>query len=315
MQNPTAMPNPSESAALPADERSEERDAREDPTSKMSFFEHLGELRTRIFWALAFVAIGFAIGFYYSEPAYHFLSQPMLDALRGSGLEDKLVSTSPLGPLRLYITVGLYLGVLIASPMVLYQIWLFVAPGLYRNERRAAMGFLFSSVFLFLAGTAFGYVVMLPVTLKFLVTFFVNSQFVPLISINEYFDMVLVILLGLGVVFQLPVLIFFLSIFGIVTPKFLWENFRYAVLLIAIIAAVVTPTTDVVTMGVFMAPMLALYVVGIGVSFVVAQRRAKAAGEAVVGAATYITWAIVLLGGAVVLWAGSHYGWWEKLKW
>lgn len=309
------MPSPPESAMPALDDRPEEREERDDPTAKMSFFEHLAELRTRIFWAVGFIAIGFAIGFYYSEPAYHFLAQPMMDALRGAGLEDKLISTSPLGPLRLYISVGLYLGVLIALPMVLYQIWLFVAPGLYRNERQAALGFLFSSVFLFLAGTTFGYVVMLPVTLKFLVTFFVESQFIPLISINEYFDMVLVILLGLGVVFQLPVLIFFLSIFGIVTPKFLWDNFRYAVLLIAVIAAVVTPTTDIVTMSIFMAPMIALYVLGIGVSFVVAQRRAKAAGEPVVSTAVYVAWAIVILGAGALLWAGQHYGWWPKLKW
>jgi Tat protein translocase TatC len=253
------------------------RGEEEDPTARMSFFDHLAELRTRILWCVAFIGIGFIVGLYYAKPAYEFLSQPMLDALRGAGLGDRLVSTSPLGPLRLYISTGLYLGIVIASPMVLYQVWLFVAPGLYRHERRAALTFLLSSVFLFLAGTAFGYLVMMPMTLRFLVSFFVEWNFQALISITEYFDLVLVILLGLGLIFQLPILIFILSVFGIVTPRFLWNNFRYAVLVIAVVAAVITPTTDVVTMTVFMLPMIGLYLIGIGVSFAVVRKREKAA--------------------------------------
>lgn len=287
----------------------------EDPTSKMSFFDHLAELRTRILWAVVAIAGGFCVGLYYSQRAYSFLSQPMLDALRGAGLGDRLVSTSPLGPLSLQITVGLYLGIVIASPMVLYQVWLFVAPGLYRNERSAVSVFLFSSVFLFLAGTAFGYLVMLPVTLKFLVGFFNQWNVNALISINEYFDMTLVILLGLGIIFQLPILIFFLALFGIVTPRFLWDNFRYAVLIIALVAAVVTPTTDVITMVIFMAPMIALYVLGIGIAFLVRRSKQKAAGETPDRISTEALWTVGLLLAVVLAWAAYHYGWWSKLKW
>jgi sec-independent protein translocase protein TatC len=247
----------------------------DDPTARMSFFDHLAELRRRIFYAILAVGLGFCVGFYFADEAFTFLSQPMLEALRSAGLQDKLIYTSPLGPLRVLITVGLYLGLVLASPFVLHQVWLFVAPGLYRHERRAALSFLFSSVFLFLAGTAFGYAVMLPITLQFLVSLQSAAPFTAFISINEYFDFVLVVLLGLGVVFQLPILIFFLSLFGIVTPRFLWENFRYAVLIIAILAAVITPTTDVLTMSVFMAPMLLLYLLGMGVSFLVVRRRAQ----------------------------------------
>ncbi|MGH9818094.1 MAG: twin-arginine translocase subunit TatC, partial [Candidatus Acidiferrales bacterium] len=181
-----------------------EREEAEDPTARMSFFDHLGELRTRLLWAVAFIGIGFAVGLTFSRPAYNFLAQPMMDSLREAGLSDKLISTSPLGPLRLYITTGLYLGIVIASPMVLYQIWLFVAPGLYRNERRAVVSFIVSGVLLFLAGTAFGYLVLLPFTLDFLTSMFVQGDFAAYISINEYFDLVLVILLGLGLIFQLP---------------------------------------------------------------------------------------------------------------
>jgi sec-independent protein translocase protein TatC len=136
-------------------------------------------------------------------------------------------------------------------------------------------------VFLFLAGIAFGYFVTLPYILKFLVSF--QGPVVPMISINEYFDLTLLILLGLGLVFELPILVFFLSLFGIVTPKFLWKNIRYAILIIAIVAAVITPTPDAMTMLIFMAPMIGLYFVGIAVSAMVVrkkERRLAAAAEA-----------------------------------
>lgn len=286
----------------------------DDPTARMSFFDHLAELRTRLMWCITFIGLGFLVGLYFSRPAYDFLAQPMMEALRAEGLADRLISTSPLGPLRLYITTGLYLGILMASPMVLYQLWLFVAPGLYRNERRAVVSFVFSGVFLFLAGTAFGYTVLLPFTLRFLASMFVEGGFGALISITEYFDLVLVILLGLGLIFQLPILIFILSVFGIVTPRFLWDNFQYAVLLIAVLAAIITPTTDVVTMSVFMAPMLALYLLGIGVSAVVVRGKKQAAGEPVRNLSGLVVLA-VLLAVAALAWAGFHYGWWGRLKW
>jgi len=287
----------------------------EDPTARMSFFDHLTELRARLWWAVVSIAIGFAVGLWYARPAYDFLAQPMMDALREAGLSDKLISTSPLGPLRLYITTGLYLGIVIASPMVLYQLWLFVAPGLYRHERRAIVSFIFSGVFLFLAGTAFGYLVLLPFTLEFLVSMFTEGNFAAYISINEYFDLVLVILLGLGVIFQVPILIFILSVFGIVTPRFLWNNFQYAVLVIAMLAAIITPTTDVVTMTVFMVPMLGLYVIGIGVSAAVVRGKKKSAGEPVADLRPLALLALLLVIVAGVAWAGYHYGWWSGLKW
>jgi sec-independent protein translocase protein TatC len=156
-----------------------------------------------------------------------------------------------------------------------------VAPALYKHERSAITGFLVSTVFLFLAGIAFGYFVTLPYILKFLVSF--QGPVVPMISINEYFDLTLLVLLGLGLVFELPILVFFLSLFGIVTPKFLWKNIRYAILIIAIVAAVITPTPDAMTMLIFMAPMIGLYFVGIAVSAMVVrkkERRLAAAAEA-----------------------------------
>ncbi len=241
----------------------------------MSFFEHLTELRKRLIYSLIAVGAGMVVGLLVAEKVFGFVARPMLAALREAHLEDKLIYTSPTGVINLLITLGLYLGIVIASPFVLYQLWMFIAPGLYKHERSAVMTFVFSSVFLFLAGIAFGYFVMLPYILKFLIGF--QGPFKPLISINEYFDLILIVLLGLGVIFELPVLIFFLSLFGIVTPRFLWNNFRYAILVIAIIAAVVTPTPDATTMVVFMAPMIALYFVGIGVSYAVVRRKRQTA--------------------------------------
>src|SRR5215469_6217938 len=194
----------------------------------MTFFEHLTELRKRIIYSLYAIGGGAFVGVYVAKYVAAWIDKPMLKALADAGLDPKLIYTHPAGGLNLIITLGVYLGIVLASPYVLYQIWLFVAPALYKHERGAITGFLFSSVFLFFAGVAFGYFIALPRVLYFLVTFqgmplpFIGhnpSGVVPMISVTEYFDLILTILLVLGLVFELPVLVFFLSLFGIVTPK------------------------------------------------------------------------------------------------
>ena len=260
---PMTTANPPEAAAQGA-----KQDAGGEP---MTFFEHLTELRKRIINSLLAIAVGAFIGVGISKYVIEYFTKPMLKALAEFHLEQKLIYTNPTGYLNLIITLGLYIGLVIASPVVLHQIWLFVAPALYKHEQKAVVGFLTSTVFLFLAGIAFGYFVMLPYVLRFLISF--QGPVQPLISINEYFDLTLMVLLGLGIVFELPILIFFLSLFGIVTPAFLWKNFRYAILIISIIAAVVTPTPDAMTMLIFMAPMVLLYFIGIAVSAVVVKRK------------------------------------------
>jgi len=264
---------------LPFGAQTSQKAEAEEDGGRMSFFDHLVELRKRIINSAIAIAIGMMIGVAVSNKVFGYLARPMLAALRAAHFEDKLVYTNPTGALSMIINLGLYLGLVIASPVVLYQIWLFIAPGLYRRERRAVTAFVFSSVVLFLCGIAFGYFVSLPYVLRFLIGF--QGPFKPLISINEYFDLILVVLLGLGVIFELPVLIFCLSLFGIVTPKFLWKNMRYAVLVITLLAAIVTPTPDATTMVLFMAVLLALYFIGIGVSFLVVRRRERqvAAGQ------------------------------------
>ena len=254
----------------------------QEPGGKMSFFEHLVDLRKRLINSAIAIVIGAGIGVTISQKAMDFISRPMQEALRKQHLEDKLIYTSPAGLINIIITFGIYIGVVLAAPFVLYQVWLFIAPGLYKHERKAVTTFIFSSVVLFLAGISFGYFVMLPYMLNFLIGF--QGPFRPLISINEYFDFILIVLLGLGIIFELPVLIFFLALFGIVTPKFLWKNLRYAILIIAVVAAIITPTPDATTMLVFMAPMVALYFIGIGVAALVVRNKAKRAAIADEGA-------------------------------
>jgi sec-independent protein translocase protein TatC len=270
--------------AAPAQpERTLRQLAEEESGSAMSFFDHLVELRKRLISALLAVGIGMVLGLVVSKHFINFIIEPMQAALRANHLDDKLYYTSPAGYISLVINLGLYLGIVFAMPWVLYQIWLFVAPGLYKHERRAVSSFIVSSMFLFLCGIAFGYFVMIPQVLTFIVGFANDGPIKPLISINEYFDLILIVLVGLGIIFELPVVIFILSLFGIVTPKFLLKNFRYALLLITVAAAIVTPTPDATTMLIFMAPMVLLYFAGVLVSYVVLRRkrsRALAEGEA-----------------------------------
>jgi sec-independent protein translocase protein TatC len=255
----------------------------EEAGARMSFFEHLVDLRKRLISALIGVGVGMGVGLAVSQYFIDFIVKPMQGALRANHLDDKLYYTSPAGYFSLVISLGLYLGIVLAMPWVLYQIWQFVAPGLYKHERRGVAGFIIPSMFLFLGGIAFGYFIVLPTMLNFLVGMTKNGPIQPLISINEYFDLILIVLVGLGIIFELPVLIFILSLFGIVTPRFLLKNFRYAMLIITVLAAIATPTPDATTMLIFMAAMVLLYLLGVLVSYFVVRRkrsRTLASGEA-----------------------------------
>ncbi|HUL35462.1 MAG TPA: twin-arginine translocase subunit TatC [Candidatus Eisenbacteria bacterium] len=248
----------------------------EENGGQMTFFEHLAELRKRIINSLYAIGVGAFIGVYLAKYFITWITDPIVKALKDAGLTPELVYTHPAGYLNTYITLGVYLGIVMASPVVLYQLWMFVAPALYKHERKAVASFIVPTVLLFLTGIGFGYFITLPYVLRFLVGFQGNvGPIKPMITVNEYFDLVLLILMSLGIVFELPILIYFLTLFGIVTPGFLWKNSRYAILIIAVVAAVVTPTPDATTMLVFMLPMIALYFAGILVSAVAVRKRRK----------------------------------------
>ena len=171
----------------------------------------------------------------------------------------------------LYIKVAFLAGLFLASPVVLYQLWLFVAPALYRDERRIAVPFLVLTTLFFVAGGYFGYAVAFPMVCKFLLD--VGSEFRQVITINEYFTMASKVILGLGLVFEMPVLIFFLARMGVVTHRFLLRQFRYAVLLIFIVAAIITPTPDAATQSVFAVPMILLYLLGVLIAWIFGKKR------------------------------------------
>jgi sec-independent protein translocase protein TatC len=209
------------------------------------------------------------------EKIYDIMQRPIMDALRANGMSEKLVYLNPTEPFNLYLKIAALAGLFLTSPFVLYQVWMFISPGLYRNENAMSFRSWSSTIALFSAGGYFGYRIVYPQALGFLIHF--GSQFQPMITIGEYTSLFLSIILGMGLIFEMPILIFFLALMGIVTAGFMWKNFRYAILVIFIIAAIVTPTPDVVNMCIFAAPMVALYAFSIGIAWLVhpKQRRAR----------------------------------------
>ena len=241
----------------------------------MSFLQHLEELRMRIIYSLLAIGVGFCACWYYAERIFSYMQQPIMAALRNHHLDTKLVYLNPTEPFNMYLKVGFIAGLFVASPFVLYQVWAFVAPGLYRHEKRYVMPFMVASVGLFLAGGYFGYRIVYPAALDFLIGY--GQQFSPMITIGEYTDLFLTIIVGLGIIFEMPILVFFLSLMGVVNARFMWNNLRYSILVIFIIAAIVTPTTDIMNMCIFAAPMVLLYLVSILVAYLVHPSRRKAA--------------------------------------
>ena len=274
------MPDTVAEPASASDEaRGEEpREETREGLTGMSFLEHLEELRRRIIYSLVSVAVCFGVAWNYADRIFYFMQRPILEALRNHKLDERLVYLSPTEPFNLYLKVGMVAGLFLASPLVLYQVWLFISPGLYRREKRYVMPFLVFTVGLFLAGGYFGYRLVYPAALDFLLGY--GAQFRPMITVGEYTDLFLTVILGLGLVFEMPVLVFFLALMGVVDAGFLWRNLRYAVLVIFFLAALLTPTTDIVNLCIFAAPMIALYLLSIGIAWLVHPKRRKARAAA-----------------------------------
>lgn len=239
----------------------------------MSLLEHLTELRKRIIRSALYLIGGFFLCWGFHEKIYAFMQAPITFALAKHHMPTQLNYFNPIDPFNMYLEITFMAACIVACPFVLYEVWLFISPGLYKNEKRYVVPFMSATVLLFLAGAYFGYRWVYPESLDFLLSF--NKDFRPLIEINEYTSLFLTVILGLGVTFELPILVMFLSLFGIVSPRFLWKNLRYAVLIIFIIAAIITPTPDVLTMCVFATPMLTLYLISIGVSWFVHPKTRK----------------------------------------
>ena len=243
-------------------------DANGDELPRMTLLEHLDELRKRLLWSIVAIFVGFLLCWYWAQPIFRWMAVPITQFLPPG---EKLAFTGLVDPFMLYMKVALLAGIFLASPVVLWQFWLFVSPALYRNERRIVVPFVFFTTVFFVAGGYFGYKIAFPMVVRFLLT--VGQEFRQVVTINEYFSMASKGILGLGLVFELPGLIMLLARFGIVTARFLLKYFRFAVLIIFIIAAVITPTPDIPTQCVFALPMIALYLLGILVAWLFGKKR------------------------------------------
>jgi len=228
----------------------------------MSILEHLDELRSRLIRIAIVLAVLVGACWGFSGPILDFLLIPIEKHLTRGG---QIVYITPVEPFMTYMTASFIAAVFVATPYVLYEIWAFVAPGLYRHERRMVVPFLLAGTLFFLGGGAFGYYVAVPVASGWLIG--LGERFTAQITLRSAFQFESRVILAMGLVFELPILIFLLSRIGIVTPQFLLRQFRMAVLVIAILAAVLTPTGDMLTMTVFAGPMIALYLLGVAVSF------------------------------------------------
>jgi sec-independent protein translocase protein TatC len=235
----------------------------------MSLMEHLDELRRRIVHSAIYLAIGFGLVWIFRNRFVSVIQAPL------NKIGKSLVFTHPMDALNLQLQVALVGGAIVASPLILYQVWLFIAPGLYQKERRFVIPFMAATVGLFLGGASFGYFYVLPGALKILIVD-LGHNFTPMITIEDYSSFFLSIILGLGISFEMPILIFFLALFGIVSPRFLLKNIRYAILAVFIVAAFICPSPDPWTMCIYAIPMLSLYVIGIGVAWWVHPSRRKA---------------------------------------
>ena len=239
----------------------------------MSLMEHLEELRKRLVWSIVFLVAGMIVAYAFHVRLLNVIQRPLLDI----GL--KMTMTHPTDAMNFLIKTSAVCGAILASPFILYQVWLFISPGMYAHERRYVVPFMGITVGLFLAGVFFGYRWVLPGAMVFLIQD-IGKNFSHMITIEDYTGFFLAVILGLGITFELPVVIFFLALFGIVDAKFLLKHFRYAILAIFLIAAVICPDPSPIGMCVFASPMLALYFVGVLVAFLVHPDRRKRKLEA-----------------------------------
>ncbi len=268
-----AQPKP----AAPPPPVEPDEDDEEEGMARMSFMDHLGELRTRILRALMGLFVVYILCLTFAKDLLQFVLVPFYaatESMKGpTGEALRIVNIRPLEQFQvIYIKVPLIAAVFLAAPWLMYQAWRFIAPGLYKRERHWAAPFIFSTAALFILGGAFCYFVALRVTLQFLLTIGID-QIEPYISVSEYLDTFIILELGLAIVFQLPVLIFFFTLMRLTTPRFLLRNVRYAILIMFIIAAIITPTGDPFTMTLFAGPMILLYFIGIGASWLLVLKR------------------------------------------
>ncbi len=235
---------------------------------QMSFLDHLEELRKRLINSLIAIAVAFGVCWWFALSLFKAVSRP----INLAGVSS-LVASTPTEGFNIELKLAVMAAIFLAAPFVLGQVWLFISPGLYKHERKYALPFIFFSSLLFVLGGLFGYFVAFPFALQFLIQWEKDMGLTVLINTSEYFDLFIMVELGLAVIFEIPAVIFVLSRIGLVSGPFLLRNTRYAILVSAVVAAVITPTTDIPNMMMMMVPMVGLYLLGVVVAYVFGKKR------------------------------------------
>jgi sec-independent protein translocase protein TatC len=302
-----AAPAPTQAVVVAGGERKpppppppddDEEDGEEDGMLRMSFLDHLEELRSRLIRMLAGFGVSFVVCLVFADRLWLIVQAPAADALKKIG-KGSLVAISPMEQFSIiYVWTPVVASIFVASPWILYQIWAFIAPGLYKKERRWAVPFVLTTAGLFITGGLFAYFIAFRYGLAFLLNIggFANVQ--SMVSIELYFELFVNVMLGVSLVFEMPVVIFFLTLLRLASPRWLLANSRYAILAITVLAAVVTPTPDIFNMMLFAVPMCALFFVGLFASFLLVWKREG----------KIIPWKRILIGIALVLIAVAVFG-------
>ena len=238
----------------------------------MTFLEHLDDLRKRLFYSFIAIVVTAIPAWMFHKQIFEILAQPVNQYLPEG---EMLAFTRLTEPFMLYIKVSVLAAIFISSPFIFLQFWKFVAPGLYKRERKYVIPFVLLTTIFFSAGGAFAYFVVFPFACRFFLSMGVDFQAV--ITVNEYFGLALRVILGIALVFEMPTLVFFLSRMGLITAKWMVKKFKYAVLVIFIIAAIITPTPDMIVQSIVGVPMLALYGVSILIAFLSEKRKKEKA--------------------------------------
>jgi sec-independent protein translocase protein TatC len=267
-QDDDVTPYPSTAVAQAPPPSTPEPEDEEPGEGRMTFLEHLDELRRRITHAVVALLVGFLIAFAFIERIWLFVFARLTADIPGG----QLIYTEPGEAFFLYIKIAAIAGLLISSPYVMWQVWLFIAPGLYANEKKLAIPFAFFASALFISGAAFSHYVLFPLAWRFFAGF--SNDFLAFTPrVEPVFSLYVKLILALGLVFQMPMLMFVLAKLGLVTARFLLRNFKYAVLIIFITAAIVTPDGSMVVQVVMAAPMIALYIISIGIAWIFGRKE------------------------------------------
>jgi sec-independent protein translocase protein TatC len=266
----SAVPQIGTPAPLPPAPR--EDDDLDDDGGKMSFLDHLDELRRRLVACAISLAVGAMIAFAFINRIFDFIMRPLYERLPAG---SRLIYTEPTEAFMLNVKIALLAGIVIAAPLIMYQLWRFISPGLYAHEKRFALPFILMTSVFFVGGAAFNHYVLFPMAWVFLAGFS-NDYLMMMPRVESVFSLYAMLMLAMGLIFEMPAVVLTLARIGLVTAGFLWRNIKYAVLIIFIAAAVITPTGDMVTQSLMAGPMILLYLLSILLALIFGKKRRKA---------------------------------------